>query len=214
MVKIPNSQQSWTGRADPEADALARVRRSIEESIAVKQALAEQMGEAIASVARLVSECFRSGHKVLLFGNGGSASDAQHIAAEWTGRYIDDRPALPAIALTSNTSELTAIGNDYGFDRSFSRLIEAHGVAGDVAIAISTSGNSPNILTAVETAKELGLVSVGLVGKGGGKLAPAVDHPITVPSDATPRIQESHIMIGHIVCELVEANLFPGTKSS
>ncbi len=213
-MNASDTQQSSTHRADPDAVALARVRRSIDESIAVKKALAEQMGEAIVRVAQLVGECFRSGHKVLLFGNGGSASDAQHIAAEWTGRYMEDRPALPAIALTANTSELTAIGNDYGFDRSFSRLIEAHGVGGDVAIAISTSGNSPNILAAVETARERGLISVGLVGKGGGKLAPAVDHAITVPSDVTPRIQESHIAIGHIVCELVEAALFPELESS
>ncbi len=189
--------------------ASGRVRRAFAESIRVKQATSESCADVIALVADRLVECFRSGGKVLLFGNGGSASDAQHIAAEWVGRYVDDRPALPAIALPANSSETTAIGNDYGFDHLYVRGIEAHGRPGDVAIALSTSGNSPNVLAAVQAAREGGILTVGLLGKGGGKLASVVDHPITVPSDDTPRIQESHITIGHVLCELVEDALFP-----
>ncbi|MCP4036428.1 MAG: SIS domain-containing protein [bacterium] len=190
------------------------MRCSIAESVYVKQALADSCAEAIAQAAGCLIECFRSGHKALLFGNGGSASDAQHIAAEWVGRYVDDRPALPALALTANSSDFTAIGNDFGFEHTFARLVEAHGHPGDVAVALSTSGNSPNVMAAVELARERGLVTLGLLGKGGGKLASMVDYSITVPSQDTARIQESHITIGHIFCEFVDAALFPKSPST
>lgn len=186
-----------------------RVREILRESVAVKQALAEEGADAVAQAAALCVEGLRAGGKVLLFGNGGSASDAQHIAGELTGRLSRERPALPAIALTANSSDVTAIGNDYGFDHVFTRLVQAHGREGDVAIAISTSGNSPNVLAAVAEARERGLRTIGLVGRGGGKLAPRVDCAIVVPSDDTQRIQESHITIGHALCELVDEALFP-----
>lgn len=186
-----------------------RVRDMLAESIRVKQALADACTGAIVQAADVCAESLRGGGKVLLFGNGGSASDAQHIAGELTGRLSRERPALPAIALTANSADVTAISNDYGYDHLFRRLVQAHGREGDVAIAISTSGNSPNVLAAVEEAHERGLRTIGLVGRGGGKLAPVVDCAIVVPSDDTQRIQESHITIGHAVCELVDEALFP-----
>lgn len=194
--------------------AAERVQNAFAESIRVKQATAAECGEMIATVAERLIACFGSGGKVLLFGNGGSAADAQHIASEWVGRQVMDRPALPAIALTANSSEFTGVGNDYGFDHVFVRGIEAHGRPGDIAIGISTSGDSGNVLAGVDAARERGLVTVGLLGKGGGKLASAVDYPITVPSHDTPRIQESHITIGHILCELIEAALFSAIPQS
>jgi D-sedoheptulose 7-phosphate isomerase len=189
------------------ADLLAAVRAAIEESVAVKRAALELCETSIARAAEVAIETFRNGGKLLAFGNGGSAADAQHLAAELAGRYGRERPGLPALALCANTSDITAIGNDYGFERIFARLIEAHGRAGDVAVAISTSGSSPNVLAAVETARECGLRTIGLTGKGGGKLAGMVDVPIAVPSDSTPRIQETHITVVHLICELVDAEL-------
>jgi len=194
--------------SDSTRDA-ARVRAILEESCRVKRALAEQCAEAIAGAASLVAESLRAGGRVLLFGNGGSAADSQHIAGEFCGRLNRERPALPAIALTANTSDLTALGNDYGFERVFARLVEAHGRAGDVAIAISTSGNSPNVLAAVDTARAAGLRTIALTGRGGGKLAGRVELALVVPSDDTQRIQESHIAIGHALAELVDDALFP-----
>jgi len=190
-------------------DGPARVRAILGESAAVKQAVAESAAEAVARAAALCIASLQAGGKILLFGNGGSASDAQHIAAELTGRLSRERPALPAIALTANTSDLTAIGNDYGFDHVFTRLVQAHARPGDVAVALSTSGNSPNVLAAVKEARERGLTTVGLVGKDGGKLAPLVDCAVVVPSQDTQRIQECHITIGHALCELVDEALFP-----
>lgn len=190
-------------------DAAARVRAIFEESARVKRATAEQAAEAIARAASIVAESLARGGRVLLFGNGGSAADAQHIAAEFCGRLSRERPALPAIALPANSSDLTAIGNDYGFERVFARLVEAHGRAGDVAIAISTSGNSPNVLAAVDAARAAGLRTIGLGGRGGGKLAGRVEVPLVVPSDDTQRIQESHIAIGHALVELVDDALHP-----
>jgi len=187
-----------------------RVSNSIQASIATKERLLAS-AEVISSVARaseLLVAAMKQGNKVLLFGNGGSAADAQHIAAEFVGRFAFDRPALPALALSVNTSCVTAIGNDDGFDVVFSRQIEALGRAGDVAIGISTSGNSPNVLHGVSAAKKLGLHTVAFVGCAGGKLKDAVDHCICVPSNETPRIQECHILIGHIISELVEQTLF------
>ena len=190
-------------------DAQARVRDSLAESARVKQSLAESCAGAIARAADLVIDAFARDARVLVFGNGGSASDAQHFAAELAGRFDGERPALPALALTANSSDLTAIGNDYGFEHLFARLIQAHGRAGDVAVAISTSGNSANVNAGVEEARTRGLRTVGLVGRDGGVLATLVDTAVVVPSDSTARIQESHIAIVHVICELVEASLFP-----
>lgn len=195
--------------AGPALDPAAHVRRVLEESARVKRAMAESEGPRVARAAALVAEAFRAGGKALLLGNGGSAADAQHIAAEWTGRLGRERPALPAIALTANTSDLTAIGNDYGFDRVFARLVEAHGRPGDVLIAISTSGQSPNVLAAVDEARARGMRSIALTGKGGGKLADRVDLALVVPSNDTQRIQEAHICLLHALCEVVDATLFP-----
>jgi D-sedoheptulose 7-phosphate isomerase len=194
---------------DGRDDRVARIRAAFAESIATKRATAEACADAIAVAAERMIESFRAGHKLLAFGNGGSASDAQHLCAELAGRYVRERPGLPAIALTANTSDLTAIGNDYGYDRVFARLVEAHGRAGDVAVAISTSGNSRNVLEAVALARQRGLVTIGLTGRDGGKLAGTVDVPIAVASDRTPRIQETHIAILHVLCELVDEALFP-----
>jgi D-sedoheptulose 7-phosphate isomerase len=197
-------------QVDPQAasPSAAKARAILEESARVKQAVAESLAGTIARAAEIVAETLRSGGKILLFGNGGSAADAQHLAAEWTGKLRGDRAALPAIALTANTSDLTAIGNDYGFDRVFARLVQAYGREGDVALAISTSGNSPNVIAAVQEARERGLHTIGLTGRRGGKLAPLVDVALCVPSDDTQRIQESHITIAHAVAELVEEALF------
>lgn len=192
-------------------DAALRVRAIFEESARVKRAFGEQSAEVIARAAGIVAASFAAGGRVLLFGNGGSAADAQHIAAEFCGRLSRERPALPAIALTANPSDLTALGNDYGFERVFARLVEAHGRRGDVAIAISTSGNSPNVLAAVETARAAGLHTIGLTGRDGGKLAGRVDVALVVPSDDTQRIQESHIAAGHALAALVDDALFPRT---
>jgi D-sedoheptulose 7-phosphate isomerase len=164
---------------------------------------------AVSKVSQIVVRAVDEGNKLFLLGNGGSAADAQHIAAEFVGRFAFDRPALPALALSVNTSCVTAIGNDYGFDQVFSRQIEALGRPGDVAIGISTSGNSQNVLCGISVAKKMGLHTVGLTGHGGGKLKSVADYCICVPSDQTPRIQECHILIGHIISELVEESIFP-----
>lgn len=187
-----------------------RVSRSIQASIDVKQQLLgnSEVICTIARVAALLVDALRKGNKLLLFGNGGSAADAQHIAAEFVGRFAFDRPALPALALSVNTSCVTAIGNDYGFDSVFSRQIEALGRSGDVAIGISTSGNSPNVMAAMSVARKMGIHTVGLAGCSGGKLKGAVDHCICAPSKETPRIQECHILIGHIISQLAEEALF------
>jgi D-sedoheptulose 7-phosphate isomerase len=195
-------------------DAVARIRAVLEESARVKRDLARETAPEIAQAAEWIAAAYRSGGKTILFGNGGSAADAQHLAAEFTGRLSRDRPALPAIALTANTSELTAIGNDWGFEQVFSRLIEAQGEEGDVAIAISTSGNSPNLLTAVDEARARRLRTIALLGCGGGKLADRVDLALVVPSDDTQRIQESHITLAHAIAEVVESLLFPELYSA
>lgn len=187
----------------------ARVRELLLESARVKRDVAEQLSAGIAEAATLVIAAFRAGGKVLLFGNGGSAGDAQHIAAEWTGKLGPDRPALPALALGVSSCEISAVGNDYGFERVFARGVEAHGRAGDVAIALSTSGNSPNVLAAVESARELGLRTIALLGKGGGRIARRVELPLVVASERTPHIQEAHIAIGHAIAALVDEALFP-----
>ncbi len=187
-----------------------RVSKLIEASIATKQTLLRSTDVVltVAKVGELLIAVFKRGNKVLLFGNGGSAADAQHIAAELVGRFAFDRPALPALALSVNSSCVTAIGNDYGFDRVFSRQLEALARPGDVAIGISTSGNSLNVQNAMSTAKKIGLHTVALTGSTGGHLKNIVDHCICAPSNETPRIQECHILIGHIISELVEREIF------
>ncbi len=187
-----------------------RIRHSIQESIAVKNLVlgSAEIISTIAKVSAGLVDSLDQGNKVLLFGNGGSAADAQHIAAEFVGRFAFNRPALPALALSVNTSCVTAIGNDYGFDLVFSRQIEALARPGDFAIGISTSGNSENVLQGVSVARKIGLTTVALTGCTGGKLKDAVDYCICAPSNETPRIQECHILIGHIISELVEETIF------
>jgi len=194
----------------PKNDFRQTVRRSIEASITVKQQLlsSAEVISTVAKVSEVLTDALQRGNKPLLFGNGGSAADAQHIAAEFVGRFAFDRPALPALALSVNYSCLTAIGNDYGFESAFARQIQALGHAGDVAIGISTSGNSPNVVCAVEMARKMGLYTVALTGASGGKLRDVVDYCICVPSKETPRIQECHILIGHIISDLVEQTIF------
>lgn len=187
-----------------------RVRSAIAESISVKQALMNDEG-ALALIVRTAQACvdaFRRGNKLMLAGNGGSAADAQHIATEFVSRFAFDRPGLPAIALTTDSSLLTAIGNDYGNEEVFRRQIEANGNQGDVFFGISTSGNSPNVINALAKARELGIFTVGFGGATGGDMAAACDICIKVPSQSTPRIQETHITVGHIICGMVEDALF------
>ncbi len=162
----------------------------------------------IEDVATKCVNVYKKGHKTILAGNGGSAADAQHIAAELVGRYGFDRPSLPSLALTTDTSNLTAIGNDYGYDKVFSRQLEGMGQEGDLFIGISTSGNSANIITAFESAKAKGITTVALTGRDGGKMAQMADVAIIIPSNDTPRIQESHILIGHILCDIIEKEIF------
>lgn len=168
----------------------------------------EALLSTIEAVAQQCVALYRDDKKTMLAGNGGSAADAQHIAAELVGRYGFDRPSIASIALTTDTSNLTAIGNDYGYDKVFSRQVEGLGRAGDLFIGISTSGNSQNVINAFESAKAKGITTVALVGRDGGKMAAMADHAIIVPSNATPRIQESHILIGHILCDIIEKELF------
>jgi D-sedoheptulose 7-phosphate isomerase len=184
---------------------------AIQESIEVKRRLLEQCLQDIQHCGRLLAESLRRGGKVLLCGNGGSAADAQHIAAELVVRLRSqvNRAAIPAIALTVDSSILTAGGNDLGFDNVFARQVEAYGRAGDVLVAISTSGNSENVLRAAQQAQRQGLAVIGLLGSGGGRILPHCTAAVVVPSSVTARIQEAHILIGHIWCEMVEEALFP-----
>lgn len=186
------------------------IKKQIKDSFEVKQSILNN-GELMQLIEKacLVSiDAYKKGKKVLVAGNGGSAADAQHIVAEFVSRFYFDRPALPAIALTTDTSILTAVGNDYGYERLFSRQLEANGTEGDIYIGISTSGNSPNILNSLKTSKAKGIFSIGLTGKTGGKMKELCDICICIPSSETPRIQESHILIGHIICASVEQALF------
>ena len=182
------------------------IEERLKDSIRTKEQVLKSLVPAIESATRLLIDALDSGRKVLLFGNGGSAADSQHIAAELVGKLLVKRRALPAIALTTDTSNLTALGNDFGYETVFKRQVEALGQPGDVAVGLSTSGNSPNVLEAIKTARTMGLKTLGLTGRGGGALTGLVDHAIIVPSDNTQRIQESHITIGHILCELIEAH--------
>ena len=181
--------------------------KAIEASIETKQTVIKQEVPIITQIIDTVINSLKSGHKLIVFGNGGSAADSQHIAAELANKFLRERQALPAIALTTDTSILTSIGNDYSFDNVFSRQIEALGHKGDVALAISTSGNSPNVLKAVDIAKQMGLKTVGFAGKDGGKLKERVDICFCAPSASTPRIQETHITVAHAICDIVEKEL-------
>lgn len=187
--------------------ALQEVLNSFRTGTDLRNQVARDCGENIVDAAMLIARCLRGGGKLLLFGNGGSAADAQHLAAEFVGRFRIERQALPAIALTTDSSILTAVGNDYGFDQIFARQVQALGRPGDVAIGISTSGNSPNVTSAITQAAKQELKTIGLVGKDGGSLAKCVDISITVASTNVAMIQECHITIGHILCELVENEL-------
>jgi D-sedoheptulose 7-phosphate isomerase len=171
-----------------------------------------ELARTIETVARLCVKALHDGNKLLLAGNGGSAADAQHLAAELVSRFYFDRPGLAAVALTTDTSALTAIGNDYGFERLFARQVDALGRKGDVFIGLSTSGNSPNILKGLDEARLKGLVTVGLTGQGGGRMAALCDHCLRMPSSETPRIQEGHIVVGHTVCALIEREMFTPPK--
>jgi D-sedoheptulose 7-phosphate isomerase len=187
-----------------------KIKSLISASIDVKkQVLAdENLQQTIATTIDVITTAFQNGNKVLFCGNGGSAADAQHLAAEFSGRFYKDRKALPSEALHCNTSYLTAVANDYSYDVIYSRLVEGICVEGDVLVGLSTSGNSKNILNAFAAAKEKKVITIGFTGASGGKMKDACDYLINVPSNDTPRIQESHILIGHIICELVEAKIF------
>ena len=186
----------------------------IDASIKVKQLLManEKIVNTITDCVTVIVNAFSTGNKVLFCGNGGSAADAQHLAAEFSGRFYIDRDALPAEALHCNTSYLTAVGNDYSYDVIFSRLIKGIGKKGDVLVGLSTSGNSANIVNAFETAKEKGMITIGFTGFTGGRMKEISDYLLNVPSTDTPRIQESHILVGHIICQLVEEKIFGSPK--
>jgi D-sedoheptulose 7-phosphate isomerase len=184
------------GVNDPVARAFAEHRLVIDQL--------EENARAIMDAAEVCATCLRAGGTLLFCGNGGSAADAQHLAAEFVGRYLRERDAWAAIALSTNTSALTAIGNDYGFEEVFARQVAAHGRPGDVLVAISTSGDSPNVLRAVEAAHEWGLTVIAMTGRDGGKIGAAADVHLNLPATDTPRIQEGHILAGHVLCALVE----------
>ncbi|OGR23112.1 MAG: phosphoheptose isomerase [Deltaproteobacteria bacterium RIFOXYD2_FULL_66_9] len=183
------------------------VARSLKEGSELRLKMAETMSAEIATAATAIAKAFKAGRKLLLFGNGGSAADAQHIAAEFMNRFLIERPPLPAIALTTDTSVLTSIANDYAFDEIFSKQVKALGKKGDVALGITTSGSSPNVLKALRAAKKLGMTTIALTGEG-GKAASLADIALQIPSRSTPRIQEAHIAVGHILCELTDTILF------
>jgi D-sedoheptulose 7-phosphate isomerase len=180
--------------------------RNVAEQVALLQTL-HTLAEVVDQAGHLATVCLKSGGKLMFCGNGGSAADSQHLAAELTGRFIKDRRPLAAVALSTDTSALTCIGNDYSFDEVFARQVQGLGRAGDVLIAISTSGNSRNVIRAVEEAKAIGMKVIGFLGRDGGALKAMCDVPIVVPSQVTARIQESHILIGHTLCGMVEQQL-------
>ncbi|MFT3678842.1 MAG: D-sedoheptulose 7-phosphate isomerase [Ferruginibacter sp.] len=189
---------------------MQQIKNIIGESIKVKQQLLadEKIISAVSECADIIAAAFKKGNKVLFCGNGGSAADAQHLAAEFSGRFYTDREALPAEALHCNTSYMTAVANDYSYDVIYSRLLKGIGKAGDVLVGLSTSGNSKNIIKAFETAREKDIITIGLTGASGGKMKDLSNYLLNVPSNDTPRIQESHILLGHIICQLVEEKLF------
>ena len=184
------------------------ISRQMKAHIEVVRSVEEQLAEAITASVEMLVNALRNGKKILLMGNGGSAADAQHFAAEMVGRFLMERKALPAIAVTTDTSILTAVGNDYGFDEIFERQVEALAEPGDVVFGISTSGKSVNVKRAIDAGKDIGAKTLGLLGCDGGDIASVVDLHLTVPSSETPRIQEAHLVIIHIICDLVEKGLF------
>ena len=185
--------------------------KAFNESIRVKQAFLRDNLEALTQAIDALVAAFKRGNKLLLFGNGGSAADAQHIAAEFTNRFLIERPPLPAIALTTDSSALTAIANDYDYAQVFAKQVQALGKPEDIAIAISTSGNSPNVLAAIEACKKLNISTIGLTGGSGGKMIGKVDYMLRVGEGKnSPRIQETHILVGHVICDIVDQKLFPG----
>jgi D-sedoheptulose 7-phosphate isomerase len=190
---------------------MQKIKTIIQASIDTKQQILEnnELLSVIEKIVDVITNAFKTGHRVYFCGNGGSAADAQHLAAEFSGRFYMDRKALPAEALHCNTSYLTAVANDYGFDLVYSRMIDGIGQKGDVLVGLSTSGNSANIVRAFETAREKGMITVAFTGISGGQMKVVTDHLINIPSTDTPRIQESHIMVGHIICQLVEEKLYP-----
>jgi D-sedoheptulose 7-phosphate isomerase len=191
-----------------------KIKEIISASIAVKQSVLADAAliEKMEKIADEIVNCYSHDGKVLFCGNGGSAADAQHIAAELSGRFYFDRDPLDAEALHVNTSYLTAVGNDYGYEQVYSRLVKARGRKGDVLVGLSTSGNSPNVIKAFELANEIGMITVGMTGESGGKMKAISRYLLNVPSGDTPRIQESHILMGHILCELVEEKMFERKK--
>jgi D-sedoheptulose 7-phosphate isomerase len=180
----------------------------LEEHDFLRQRFFERQGDDLLKVCDRLVKAYRAGKKMILFGNGGSAAQAEHLAAEMVGRFARDRRSLPAIALSANTSTLTALSNDYGYEKTFARQVEAWGQRGDVAVGISTSGESENVVEGVRAAAAQGLITVGLLGRNGGRLKELVDHPLVVEGRKTSRIQEIHLLIGHILCEAVERSLF------
>lgn len=190
-------------------DQLQNIRNHLDESAQIKETIRERYSETILKTVDLMISCYKNGGKLLICGNGGSAADSQHFAAEMVGRLVKDRDPLPAIAMTTDTSILTAIGNDYSYDVVFSKQVEALGKPGDVLVCMSTSGNSENVAQAILAAKEKNIQTVALLGKSGGKIAAMADYAIIVPSNVSQRIQEGHITIIHIWCEIIESTLFP-----
>jgi D-sedoheptulose 7-phosphate isomerase len=190
---------------------MEKIREIIQSSINIKQQVLdnEELLSTVGKVVDVIVEAFKEGNRVYFCGNGGSAADAQHLAAEFSGRFYADRKALPAEALHCNTSYLTAVANDYSYEMIYSRIINGIGEAGDVLIGLSTSGNSANIIKAFEIARQKGIITIGFTGLSGGQMKALSDYLINIPSADTPRIQESHIMVGHIICQLVEEKMFP-----
>ncbi|KYH34468.1 phosphoheptose isomerase [Clostridium tepidiprofundi DSM 19306] len=188
------------------------IKNQVRNSYMIKQGIYndDRIISLIENIALKAIDVYKNGNKILIAGNGGSAADAQHLAGEIVSKFYFDRPALPAIAVTTDTSIITSIGNDYGYDRLFERQIQANGVKGDMFIGISTSGNSENILRAFMECKRMGIITVGFTGETGGKMESLCDYCIKVPSNETPRIQEAHIMIGHILCGIIEKEIFKG----
>jgi D-sedoheptulose 7-phosphate isomerase len=188
----------------PPAATVSVLRHNVERSIETHERFMEACLPALALAANALIEAYLAGHKAIFFGNGGSAADAQHLAAEFLGRYLRERAPLPALALNTNTSAVTAIGNDYGYEQTFARQLRALSSPGDVAVGISTSGNSRNVVESLVCARELGLFTIALTGASGGQMRDLVDVLIAVPSEETPRIQECHILAGHAICDAVE----------
>jgi D-sedoheptulose 7-phosphate isomerase len=184
-----------------------RVEEVVAQSLDVKKRFFAEHAARLVALADLIADRVRQGGKVLVFGNGGSAADAQHFAGELVGRFTKEGPPIPALALTTDSSIMTAVGNDYGYEHIFKRQVEAHARPDDIAVGISTSGNSKNVIEALLVAKSRGLLTVGMTGEGGGQLGPLVDHLFAVPSKDTPRIQETHHLMNHLLCELLEERL-------